>query len=779
MVIMTNVHPRFGVALLALLALAALSGCGQGKALDDRPARRVLVVSLPGVAWDDVEGGAMPNLEAFAKTAAVGDLATRVGVSSADPVAAYLTIGAGTRAVTPLGDADDGQAVAAGVAVDPGVAVDAALALDATGVFGSAPASEILQRRFGTVPDGIAYMALGAARDANERSAYGADIGAVGDELAQAGVRRAVIANADEGGTLRDPPVEGAYGRAAATALMGSDGSVPEGTVSRDLLVDDGAAPFGRRLDADAVLAAFDEAWTPRGGDDRVAVLVEASDLVRTAAYRDRATPAQARDMRAAALAGADALVAGLLERVERGSDAVLVVSPVAPPGAPALGVAALRAPGVPAGLLRSATTRRDGYVQLADVGPTVLALLGEEMPGEVEGRAFRVRLADRGDRVAELVDAAEVAAFRDGMVLPVVVAFTVVLAPIGLATMWRHRLPARARASLMPLALGALGAIPATFLAGAIGPAAASLPVYAAFVVAVAVAVGGAAVAVERWFAGAGVLLALGVVIVVIAGGLVVDAPLQLNTIFGYSVAVAGRFAGLGNLAFALLGSSTVIVAALLADRFGAWGVRAGVALLAAVVIVEGLPILGADVGGVLSMVPAFGVTALVLLGRRVGWRQLVGLGAVAGGAVLVFAFVDLARPIEARTHLARLAEHVLDGRWGPFFGNLSRRWQASFGGANAAAWATMALVALAVAVYVALVATRRIGPNATPRERHRPTVAAVAGVGVLAALGLIANDSSVAVPATMLIVAVPALVHRTLLDEPPQSLTSRGGAS
>ena len=71
-----------------------------------------------------------------------------------------------------------------------------------------------------------------------------------------------MIANADQvEGVVNDPPVDAAYSREAATALMGSDGTVPDGAVSRRLLVEDPDAPFGQRLDPDAVLAAFDRVW--------------------------------------------------------------------------------------------------------------------------------------------------------------------------------------------------------------------------------------------------------------------------------------------------------------------------------------------------------------------------------------------------------------------------------------------------------------------------------------------------------------------------------------
>src|SRR5690606_31727333 len=109
-------------------------------------------------------------------------------------------------------------------------------------------------------------------------------------------------------------------------------------------LLDDPEAAFGRRLDQDRVLAAFDRVWEGYG---RLVALVEASDVSRAAAYGSRANVTQARALRDDALARADALFGALVERTDPARDAVLVLSPVAPSASPALGVAALRAPGV------------------------------------------------------------------------------------------------------------------------------------------------------------------------------------------------------------------------------------------------------------------------------------------------------------------------------------------------------------------------------------------------------------------------------------------------
>ena len=236
---------------------------------------------------------------------------------------------------------------------------------------------------------------------------------------------------------------------------------------------------------------------------------------------------------------------------------------------------------------------------------------------------------------------------------------------------------------------------------------------------VAIAAVVAAACVQVDRRRPGWGAPAAMASIVGLIAFDLLIGAPLQLNTTFGYSVAVAGRFTGLGNLAFALFGSATIVLAALIVDRTGPRGVRVALGLMAAVVVVEGLPMLGADVGGVLAMVPAFGVTALLLLGRRIRAREVVGLVVATGVVLFAFALVDAARPPEVQTHLARFAEQVFDGRWETFSKNLGRRWQASLGGAELAGWITVGAVMVLAWLYAVLVGGR---PDGAPGDPTAP---------------------------------------------------------
>jgi hypothetical protein len=735
-----------GLGLALVLVLAALAGArAPGRAVVATPVDRVLVVSMPGVSWEDVERHDLPHLEAFLEEAAVGQLSTRIGRRGASTTDAYLTLGAGTRALAPP--------------------VDAAVALDPDETYAGVRTADVLLRRIGRVPDGVAYLAAGAAQQRNADGPFGGEPGRLGELLERAGVGRAVVANADaaEGFPSDEPPPDGAYARSAATMLMGAEGIVPGGTVGRGLLTVDPAAPFGRRLDHEAVLRAAAVAWSE---GDRGVLVVEASDLARASAYRPRATPAQGRELRSDALRTSDALLGALLDDVAGPEDAVLVLSPVADRASPELAIVALRTPATTGGVLRSATTRRDGYVQLADVAPTVLRLLGEEVPSDIEGRPFEVSPRPAGARVAELADEADAAGFRDGL-MPVVVPLVIGFLALLVAVAWSPR-SERLRRLVAPAAHGALGVVPVSFGLAQVPAVTGSTAAYLLALAAGAAAVGTATWLIDRWRPGLGTIAAVGLLVLLFSVDVLAGAPLQVNAVFGYSVAVAGRFAGIGNLAFALFGAAAVLLAALAADRWGERVRPALVALLVAIVLLEGLPMLGADVGGVLSMVPAFLVVGLILHGRRVGPAQVLLAVAAAGAAVLTFAFVDTARPEGERTHLSRLADHLLDGRGSSFADSLSRRLQASFGDAEGAAWLlVLALVAL-VGAYVIGVARGLVVPGRPSARRPRwldgrPARAALAGLAVLAALGLVANDSSIAVPATMLIVVVPvAVLHR-----------------
>ncbi len=436
------------------------------------------------------------------------------------------------------------------------------------------------------------------------------------------------------------------------------------------------------------------------------------------------------------------------------------------------LNVAIVSGPGFSGGQLTSGSTRRTPYVQLVDVAPTILTALGRPVPSSMIGQPMRVADSKPFDRAAYL-RADERARFMPtavlGVVLPLVVVFVLGL---GLAVLlsWRGRRDLAWSVARWDCRLVAATPV-ATFLAR-LAPYeswgssdAVRLAVLWGLILAID--------AVVLLLCRGRVALVAVVTAVVLAVDVVLGAPLQLHSVLGYSALVAGRFAGLGNPAFGAFAAAVLLSAMLAAGALaGAAGpsrqvsarpsrrVLAIVAVGLVAIVVDGAPMFGSDVGGVLSLVPAFALLGWAAAGRRVRIRTLLlaGVGAVA--VLVAFAALDLARAPDSRTHLGRFASDLLAGRAGE---TLTRK--------AAANWAlltrnvaTLLVVPVTAGFVVVLARTERLpglGPLARALRRS-PGLRPGLGATILAgALGFLLNDSGIVIPAVMMLLVVPAAVE------------------
>lgn len=731
---------------LLLVVVAVLAGATlltpTAAAADDPPrADRVLVFSLPTVSWAEVNDFDLPNLRALLDESAIGGLSTRAVDRRTTPGDGYATLNAGTRA--------DGDEDFDGLGFEVGES------------YLGQPAEQVFTRRTGTpVEDGLFTLALPALEEANDALDFGAEVGALGDALRDGGATPVVIGTAD--GTNEE--VETVYARQAVIGLMGSDGLVPGGRVGDDLLEPDPEAPFGHRLDEEEVVTAFVQAWRR----PRSVVLVEASDLVRADAYRALATVEQRARQRRLALERSDALLGRLLERVDPAEDAVLVVGPYPATGSDHLTVAGLRAPGVEPGLLKSAVTRRSSFVTLVDVAPTILSLLDIDRPDSMEGRRFE-RSGTGGsaeERRAWLERANAEAEWRDDMVALVATLFVVaqlVLWIVAVAAVGSRRW----RLVVEVASLAVLAVLPLTYLAGRFPFHEWGALAYWAYLVLGGAVVGFAAQRLLRRWPADPLLAVLGLVAGLLLVDVLVGAPLALNTVFGYTPTVAGRFAGIGNLAFAQIAAASTILAGLLASRIGGRrGVGVALGLLGVVLVIDASPLWGSDVGGALTLVPTFAGVAAVLLDIRIRLRTavLVGVGTVV--VFLLAGFLDLARPEESRTHLGRLFEDIGANGFEALETVMVRKLGANVAVLASSEWTLMVPVVFAFILYLIWRAPGRLQrlQEVIPQER-----AARVGFVIAATLGFALNDSGIAVPGLMLGVMNASLVYLVLRTEDP----------
>jgi hypothetical protein len=601
---------------------------------------------------------------------------------------------------------------------------------------------------------GLVQLGIVGLNDVNDAEAGGTSVGALGTALRDAGYRTAVIGNSD--GSVPDDALD-RYRRYLVTGLMTDAGTVDGGRVDRKLLVPDAGAPFGLRLDNDAVLASFRDAWTPKS-----VVMVEGSDIVRAVASRPPAVAAQDAKSYETALARTDELVGQLLDEVDPARDAVIVVSPYGSRVTKGLTVVGVRAPGIEPGLMKSSSTRRKGFVLLADVAPSVLQLLDIPRPKSMNGRPFAVgsTAGTARHRVDHMIDETEAALFRDRVLTPVTVLATVIAGLVAIAAVlaWeiRRRGPWRAFARVGSSWL--LGLVPAVYLARLITFHDAGIGPYYLFLAGLALVL---AAGYETIGAGdpiAPAILGLGAVVALLVLDVVSGARLQLSTAFGYTPSIGVRFAGVGNVAFAFLGASMVLLAGLLAHRVGGRrGAWIAVVSMFVALVVDAAPMLGGDVGGVLSLTPAYLVTGLLLFGIRIRKRTVIALVGAAVAALALAAVVDLARPARDRTHLGRLLTNARERGISEITDVIVRKLNRNLDTWTTSAWRSMFVIGVLFVAYLAW----RARPRVEALVQRVPELrASLIGFAVLLVLGYTVNDSGVAIPAVMLYVFVAAMV-------------------
>lgn len=657
-----------GVALPSGPSTSALVGSDSGR----QTARQVLIVSIPGLQWQDLDGSDTPYLDSLLGARALGSV--RTDSTDTSPLDGYLTVGAGNRVAIDRAPAD---VTMSGTCIDPAV--------------------------------------MAEARDAADDQLSGAEPGALGAAIHAAGASTIVFGSP-----------------AAAVALADAAGCVDRYSA----------------MPGDV------------GGTDDDVVLLELTGL-------ERSSTAQERMDR---LVEIDALLAATpaASTSAQTSRLTLVIAPAAPDDASE--VTAFGASHVDGGrstsvgLAASGTTRRGGYITMADVAPTVLAALGAAVPESMAGTEIRVvdDVSPARATDASMSDLADRVEFRDRAVGPVAVIFVVFISLTGLCALGRRGRMARmfgpitaAYAGLTFLSgLVALHHLPLDFVVVA-------TPVTACFVAALAAA------GWSRWGRWAPTTALLTLLWVVLLVDVVTGGALQINTVLGYTPTIAGRFQGFGNLASALIASSGLAVAVIpvmLRDPGAATSDVPTVAtrgellwmgwVAAITLIAVAAPAFGSDVGGTLTLVPVVVILAMVATGRRVDLGKLVlalGLGVVV---VVALAAADLARPAASRTHLGRFADQVIHGEAGTI---LQRKLRGNLAILTSSFWTFVLLAIFLAALVLAWRRRERLAELTAGRPALRIFPIGFTSMGLI---GLFTNDSGIVIPGIMLGVGIPWIV-------------------
>lgn len=718
----------FAIFLLLILNGAYCAG-------DTARPLKVVLLSLPGVTFDDLlafESDSGSNINRIMHDGAIGLMNSRTAGRILDdpeaenespkysPEAGYLTLGSGTR-------------VTAGS--ESWKAYNTVTPLDGS------TAGTIYRRRTLNDPGDseIVHTEIVRIRRNNASLNYRIAIGMLGTALRSAGIRRSAFGNSDDTGLHRE----------IVMIAMDNDGLVDGGNVEGHQ-TEGGASGLLLRDESDVMLREIRQSIAGAGPGF---IAVEYGDLARLERAMPDMTDAAYLIQKHDLLKKADGFI-GHLESAIGENGILIILSPYPSYGflestGNGLCPILITGYGVGRGLLTSGSTRIPGVITNLDIAPSILSRFRLPIPSEAVGRPVTVKKSSYQLAQMDIINGE---ATRQAINIPVLRQAAGVLIGIAILVllMWltikdrlrRNRIVSAA--ALIPSAM-----LPALLLTGVmpwIGLSAAWIFVSSVTIVLFLV-LRFASKDPMQSLMNSGILFAAIVMIDMLTGG-----HLCGQSIIGYSIVEGSRFYGMGNEVMGAV-TGAALAAVGLVSAFAKWSPRVTQIVLVLGVLLGtaliGSSNLGANTGGAISIVTAFGAAFAVSSQRRLDLRSLIR---IAGGVMIVLAVLiafDIIRGQSGESHLGRAFGALTSGGYDEIGLLIKRKLAMNLMLIKVSIWSKLLLAYL-----IGIVIFIKYG-NAmkTIRSRHIGYRIAAAGISAGMVAAFIFNDSGVVAAGTCVI--------------------------
>jgi hypothetical protein len=691
---------------------------------------KVVIVSMPRVTWSMLEDIRIPNIDNLIKNGSSGSLSILTPGGAKSLENGYVTIAAGNRA-------------------------GAAPAQDTTFFMKDEEVNNQLSQNIfrderGEVPgDGEAF-ALGYEKTIveNNRGLYKPDTGAFTSALEANNKTISVIGNAD----MCTSKIMGCSQR--AIAYLGSDrnGVVKNGDISRDLLNDD--LSLNMKLVEEKTLTSIKE---------HDVSAVECSNIEKADNERTSSVAMVSDELIKESIMDCDKLIGKVTEKLDLSKDRIFIVSPASPRTKEQLTVFISAGKGISPGYAISGITRRKGIVSLADIAPTILDFYNIETPNTME--ATLLDWVKSSDTVAQkkesFINVNKKSTLRDSAFVKVATTFIIVIFLSVILSLSAYKKFKKLKIyavflSWMSLVMPTIAFLMAPFMLALSKP----IIVYLFFVSSSILVSAGCYFAMKKFGTPMVVLWICATTLTVQIVDIIFSGNLQLNSLFGYSAIIAGRFAGFGNLAFSIVAISSVVLVAMIKQLSRTrpylnkkWVNIAILAMLIFVLIMDGLPYLGSDVGGVLSLTPMVFIVGLMMYEKRLSIKTIIYALLITLATLTAFSLFDLSRPLSERTHLGRFVKVVLNGEGRTI---IERKILSNLHILTNSLTATVVIIATIFLIFLFLKPEKFVKEMSLLNPGFRYIVYPGLVVGLL---GMLLNDSGVAIPGMMLSIAAPTI--------------------
>lgn len=695
---------------------------------DSNKTGKVVIVSMPRVSWYDLQDVQTPNIDKLINSGSIANLSIMVPGKTKTLEKGYATISSGVRTYA----ADSTQSTF----FSPNENVD------------GKNARQVFQNEQQTPVGDSKAVSLGfeLTRTNVINDLSSATVGLFAQTLHEHNKSIAVYGNAD----TCEPESMRCRNRSVGYMGVNTNGLMRSGDISRELLDSNGSMNMKKV-----------ENISLKSIKNNDVTVVECSDLDRIdgAAKETKQTITQANFKKA--IQECDDLIGAIDNNLDTTKDNIYVVSPMSKRSLQELTVFIAAGKGVKPGVAVSGITRRKGIVALADIAPTILDSYGIEPPKQMVSTLIEYdgSSASTHSRIQSMIKLNRGAVVRDKSFQTVAVIFVSIVFLGALFYIFSYKLK-KGQTIAKLVALFSLLMPTVSFLLLPFMIPLNNTDTIAAVFVILSCIFTAVAFFVAKQIGYVKTLLAIVLFNVIFQCiDMLFAGYFQLNSLFGYSAIVAGRFAGYGNLTFSIIAISTVICVALIKQysidqKYDSRKTNLYlVVFMITVLIFVGAPYLGSDVGGVLALTPTIFISSMMLYEKRINIKALVLAGFGTLIAITIFSLFDLARPASERTHLGRFVKVLLSGDGGAV---IERKITSNLSMFSNSLFGSFLIIGSLIALYLYLNPEKFLTRT---RDKY-PVFVYIAYPGlVLAVLGMLLNDSGIAIPGMMASIALPVL--------------------
>ncbi|MCF8009981.1 MAG: hypothetical protein K9L17_04300 [Clostridiales bacterium] len=616
-------------------------------------------------------------------------------------------------------------------------------------------ARNIYKQRTGKSPPDNSILQLDIAKiyNLNKDSSYTLGPGTLGTKLNEHGIKTAVLGNSDSLLGLQRP---------AVSMAMNNEGIVSNGSIEKSILLKNNEFPGGAVTNYNKILKKLNSL-----SNDTRFIVIDTGDFSRIEDARDNVLKIIIPEYREKAFQRLDNFLGRLLKHINLNKDTLAIISPTAKGntvnGENLLTPVLLAGNGIENGLIYSPATKRPGIIRNTDFLPFIFKFFNIKSPPGVTGQPFKVMPGNYS--IDALVNLQSDLVFNHSWRRPVLqnyILLQLVLLIVSLTYIfWKKPL---SYFILYPLILAVMSVPLVLLILPLIQVCSPVIFLGEIFCLIFIITV--ISILTRRWGNFAPILFISAITSLVLIIDLLLGAPLQKCSLFGYDPIVGARFYGLGNEYMGVLIGSTIIAATSLITIVHRYK-RAILTLIglyfALVIYVIAAPGIGTNVGGTISSTGAFLASMLLLLDIKITPRIIAYIGAGIICVVLSFIFFDISRPAAQQSHIGRVASLISSGGIETAFNIISRKIAINIKLIKYTIWSRIFIGSLACLV---ILFYRPVGTMEFIHKKYPYLFKGIAGIITGSVLALVFNDSGIVAAATAMIFGANPLIYIILQE-------------